>query len=86
MLMPVGASDKSRQGRTIKGREKKRRTNRRGLKDHMCVVGTQDYNLQDMQICTQIHFILEGRRLLEFFNVNICYEDLILLRMDQRNH
>lgn len=47
--MPVGASDKSRQGRTIKGREKKRRTNRRGLKYHMCVVGTQDYNLQDMQ-------------------------------------
>lgn len=34
--MPEGASDKSRQGRTIKGRERKRRNNRR-FKDHMCV-------------------------------------------------
>lgn len=38
--MSVGASDKSRQGRTIKGREEKRRNNRRGLKDHMCVCGS----------------------------------------------
>ena len=47
--MPVGACEKSRQGRTIKGRERERRNKRRGFRDHMCVCQSTKLQLQDIQ-------------------------------------